>query len=135
MIVDSSAIVAILFNKPDAAVCAAAIANAPSCRVSAANCVEAAKLVESQSPAARAHQFDIFMRRAGIVSEPLTEEHALLAQQACADFGKCRHPASLNFGDCFSCVLAMASGELLLFKGHDFSQTDVKPFNIDAKAL
>ena len=126
MIVDSSAIIAILFNEPDAALYAAAIANAQSCRISAANYVEAAVVVDSQSPVAGARQFDAFIRRAGIVIEPVTEEHALLARQAYADFGKGRHPAGLNFGDCFSYALAIASGEPLLFKGNDFSKTDVQ---------
>ncbi len=129
MIVDSSAILAILFNEPDATVYATAIASAQSCRISAANCVEAAVVIESQSPAAGARQFDTFMRRAGITVEPVTEDHALLARQAYSDFGKGRHPAGLNFGDCFSYALAMATGEPLLFKGNDFSQTDVKVFN------
>jgi ribonuclease VapC len=58
--------------------------------------------------------------------EPVTEEQALLVRHAYADFGKGRHPAGLNFGDCFSSALAIASGEPLLFKGNDFSKTDVK---------
>jgi ribonuclease VapC len=126
VIVDSSAILAILFNEPNAALYAMAIASASSCRISAANYVEAAVVVDSQSPAAGPRQFDAFMRRAGIVIEPVTEEHALVARQAYADFGKGRHPAGLNFGDCFSYALAMVSGEPLLFKGNDFSQTDVQ---------
>lgn len=126
MIVDSSAILAVLFDEPDAAVYAAAISTASSCRISAANYVEAAVVVESQSPAAGGRQFDTFMRRAGITIEPVTEEHALLARQAYADYGKGRHPAGLNFGDCFSYALAKAFREPLLFKGNDFSRTDVE---------
>jgi ribonuclease VapC len=125
VIVDSSAIIAILFGETDAAIYAGAIASADICRISAANYVETAVVVESQSTAG-ARQFDTFMRRAGIVIEPVTEEHALLARQAYADFGKGRHPAGLNFGDCFSYALAKASGEPLLFKGNDFSKTDVQ---------
>jgi ribonuclease VapC len=126
VIVDSSANFAILFNEPVAALYATAIANAQSYRISAANYVEAAVVVDSQSPVAGARQSDTFMRRAGIVIEPVTEEHALLARQAYADFGKGRHAAGLNFGDCFSYALAIATGEPLLFKGNDFSQTDVQ---------
>ncbi len=125
MIVDSSAILAILFNEPDAAAYATEIANASSCRISAANYVEAAVVVESQSPNGGGRQFDTFMRRAGITIASVTEEHALLARQAYADFGKGRHPARLNFGDCFSYALAKACREPLLFKCNDFSQTDV----------
>ena len=126
MIVDSSALIAVLFNEPDAPIYAATIANAASCRISAANYVETAVVVESQSPIAGARQFDTFMRRAGITVEPVTEEQALLARQAYADFGKGRHPAGLNFGDCFSYALAKAYREPLLFKGEDFSRTDIE---------
>ena len=125
MIVDSSAILAILFNEPDAAIYAEAIANTSSCRISAANYVEAAVVIEAQNPRAGSRQFDTFMRRARITVEPVTEEQAHLARQAYADFGKGRHPAGLNFGDCFSYALAKAMGEPLLFKGNDFSKTDV----------
>ena len=126
MIIDSSAILAVLFDEPDAAVYASAIANASSCRISAANYVETAVVVEAQSPAAGGRQFDTFMRRAGIAIEPVTEEQALIARQAYFDFGKGRHPAGLNFGDCFSYALAKAFREPLLFKGNDFSRTDVE---------
>lgn len=126
MIIDSSAILAVLFDEPDAAVYASAIASASSCRISAANYVETAVVVESQSPAAGGRQFDTFMRRAGIAIGPVTEEQALLARQAYADFGKGRHPAGLNFEDCFSYALAKAVREPLLFKGNDFSRTDVE---------
>lgn len=83
-------------------------------------------MVESQSPAAGGRQFDAFMRRAGITIEPVTEEQALLARQAYADFGQGRHPAGLNFGDCFSYALAKAFQESLLFKGNDFGRTNVE---------
>ncbi len=128
MIVDSSAILAILFNEPDAATYATAIANASSCRISAANYVETAVVIEAQNPLTGARQFDTLMRRARITVEPVTEEQALLARQAYADFGKGRHPAGLNFGDCFSYALAKALREPLLFKGNDFSKTDVGAF-------
>ncbi len=125
MIIDTSAIIAVLFNEPDAAIYAAAIAEARSCRISAANYVETAVVIESQSPVVGARQFDSFMRRAAIGIEPVTEEQALLARQAYTDFGKGRHPAGLNFGACFSYALAKAFREPLLFKGDDFSKTDV----------
>ena len=70
--------------------------------------------------------FDAFFRRAGIVIEPVTEEQAHAARQAYADFGKGRHPAGLNFGDCFAYALAKLTREPLLFKGRDFSKTDIK---------
>lgn len=125
MIIDSSALIAILFDEPDAARFANAIAQAATCRISATNYVEAAVVVESQSTAG-GQQFNALIRRAGIVIEPVTEEHALLARQAYADFGKGRHPAGLNFGDCFSYALAKATRQPLLFKGNDFSKTDIE---------
>lgn len=126
MIIDSSAILAILFNEPAAGLYATAIASAATCRISAANYVESAVVVESQSPVAGGRHFDTFMRRAGIAIEPVAEEQALFACQAYADFGKGRHPAGLNFGDCFSYALAKAFREPLLFKGNYFSRMDVE---------
>lgn len=67
------------------------------------------------------------LRTSNIVIEPFTEEHAFLARQAFSDYGKGRHPAGLNFGDCFSYALAKSTGEPLLFKGEDFRRTDVIP--------
>ena len=135
MIVDSSAIIAILFGEPDAAFYANAIASASAApqgvRISAVTYVEAAVVVESQISAAGGQQFDAFMRRAGIAVEAVTEQHALLARQAYADFGKGRHPAGLNLGDCYSYALAKASREPLLFKGKDFSQTDIEGVWLD----
>jgi ribonuclease VapC len=68
----------------------------------------------------------MFLRRADIVIEPVTVEQAHLARQAFLDFGKGRHPAGLNFGDCFAYALVKATGEPLLYKGMDFSKTDVQ---------
>lgn len=125
MIVDSSAILAILFAEPDAAVFAKAMSEADACKISAATFVEVAVVVEAQTQDRGSRQLDAFLRRAGFVIEPVTEEQAHLARQAYSDFGKGRHPAGLNFGDCFSYALAKASGEALLFKGGDFSKTDI----------
>ncbi len=125
MIVDSSAILAIMFAESDAAVFAKAISEAESCKLSAATFVEVAVVVEAQTQDRGSRQLDAFLRRAGFVIEPVTEEQAHLARQAYSDFGKGRHPAGLNFGDCFSYALAKASGEALLFKGNDFSKTDI----------
>ena len=129
MIVDSSAILAILFNEGDADRYARAIADADACRISAANFVEVAIVVEAQTKASGSRQLDAFFRRAGIVIEPVTEEQAHLARQAYTDFGKGRHRAGLNFGDCFAYALAKATDEPLLFKGQDFKKTDVASAN------
>lgn len=125
MIVDSSAVLAILFDEKDAETFARILTEADSCRMSAANFVEVAIVVEAQTKNSGSRQFDAFFRRAGIVIEPVTEEQAHIARQAYTDFGKGRHPAGLNFGDCFAYALAKASGEPLLFKGQDFKKTDI----------
>jgi ribonuclease VapC len=127
MIVDTSALIAVLFAEADAETYALAIANADRCRISAANYVETAIVVEAQTRESGSREFDAFVRRAGIVIEPITEEHAHLARRAYSQFGKGRHRASLNFGDCFAYALAKASGEPLLYKGDDFKRTDVVP--------
>jgi ribonuclease VapC len=125
VIIDTSAIVAILFNEDDADIYARAITRADSCRVSAATFVEAAIAVAAQTKNAGGSQLDAFFRRAGIIIEPVTEEQAHIARQAFTDFGKGRHAAGLNYGDCFSYALAKSSGEPLLFKGKDFTKTDL----------
>jgi len=129
MIIDTSAILAILFNESDAESYARAMADADACRISAANFVEVAIVVEAQTKASGSRQFDAFFRRAGIVIEPVTEEQSHLARQAYTDFGKGRHKAGLNFGDCFAYALAKATGEPLLFKGEDFRKTDIASAN------
>ncbi len=125
MIVDSSAALAILFNESDAEIYAQAMDAAASRRMSAANFVETAIVVEAQRREGGSRQFDAFIRRAGIVIEQVTEEQAHIARQAWTDFGKGRHPAGLNFGDCFAYALAKVTDEPLLFKGDDFRHTDV----------
>ena len=125
MIVDSSALLAILFSEEDAKIYAQAIVQADSCRISAATFVEVAIVVEAQTKDAGARQFDALFRQTGIIIEPVTEEHAHAARQAYSDFGRGRHPAGLNFGDCFSYALAKTTGETLLFKGEDFQKTDI----------
>jgi len=125
MILDSSPLVAILAGEPDAELYIQAISRAPRCRISAGNFIELSIVVESQFPVEVLRQCDALFRRVGIVIEPVTVEHAHLARQAFHDFGKSRHPAGLNFGDCFAYALAKHSGEPLLFKGSDFSQTDI----------
>jgi ribonuclease VapC len=125
VIIDTSAIFAILFNEDDADAYARAITRADSRRVSAATFVEAAIVVAAQTKNAGGSQLDAFFRRAGITIEPVTEEQAHIARQAFTDFGKGRHAAGLNYGDCFSYALAKSAGEPLLFKGKDFTKTDV----------
>lgn len=127
MIVDTSALVAVLFAEPGAEAYALAIAAADRCRISAANYVETAIVIEAQTRETGSREFDAFFRRSGIVIEPITEEHAHLARRAYTEFGRGRHRAGLNFGDCFAYALARATGEPLLYKSEDFKRTDVIP--------
>ena len=125
MILDTSALAAILFGEPEASHYTHLIHDADRCLISVANFVELCMVLEGQIGPDAGRQCDAFFRRAGIVIEPITIEHAHLARQAFLDFGKGRHPAGLNFGDCFAYALAKATGEPLLFKGNDFSRTDL----------
>lgn len=93
--------------------------------MSAANFLELSIVIEGQIGADAGSQCDVFFRRAGILIEPFTLEQAHLARQAFLDFGKGRHPAGLNFGDCFSYALAKVTGEPRLFKAEDFKKTDI----------
>lgn len=127
MIVDSSAVLAILFREPGFEIFLKAISDARFCAVSAASFVEISIVIESRGGHAVIRQWDDFVRSSGISVAPFTEEQAFLARQGYSDFGKGRHPAGLNFGDCFSYALAKAMGEPLLFKGDDFRLTDVEP--------
>jgi ribonuclease VapC len=126
MILDSSAVCAIFFGESDAEAYVQRIQGADSCRISAANFVELAIVISGQLGPEASRQLDMFFLRANIVIEPVTVEQAHLARQAFLDFGKGRHAAQLNFGDCFAYALAKATGEPLLFKGKDFSQTDLR---------
>lgn len=125
MIVDTSALTAIFFGEPEADLYIQTIHEAERCRISAANFLELSIVIEGQIGAEALRQCDMFFRRAGIVIEPFTVEQAHLARQAFHDFGKGRHPAGLNFGDCFAYALAKVAGEALLFKGNDFRKTDI----------
>ncbi|MBB6189922.1 ribonuclease VapC [Sphingobium wenxiniae] len=126
MILDTSALVAILYREPESESFVQAIHDADACRISVASYVELSMVVETQLGPEGMRQAEAFFRRAGITIEPVTVEHGELARQAFLDFGKGRHKAGLNFGDCFSYALAKANGEPLLFKGNDFPMTDIE---------
>jgi ribonuclease VapC len=126
MIVDTSALVAVLYGEPESRDFVERIRAADVCRIGVANHVELSMAVEIQLGPNGTRQADAFLRRAGVVVEPVTLEHGELARQAFLDFGKGRHKAALNFGDCFAYALARATGEALLFKGHDFALTDIR---------
>lgn len=125
MVIDASAIVAILFDEPERARFAAATDAAALRLLSAVTFVEATLVVEGRKGRRAERMVDRFVEDGEIELLPVTIEHAQLACEAFRAFGKGRHPAGLNLGDCIAYALAKASGEPLLFKGDDFAQTDV----------
>jgi ribonuclease VapC len=126
VIVDSSAAIAILRDEPEAADFADAIERAPARRISAANLLETAIVIDGSRDPIASRRLDDLVRDAGLIVEPVTEAQVRIARAAYRDFGKgSGHPAGLNFGDCFAYALARERGEPLLFKGNDFNHTDV----------
>lgn len=127
MIVDSSALIAILRDEPDAADYANAVERMSPARLSAVNYVEAAAVIDGSRDPVASRRFDELIAAARLAIEPVTPEQARIARDAYRDFGRgSGHPARLNLGDCFAYALAKVSGEPLLFKGDDFSKTDLK---------
>jgi ribonuclease VapC len=126
MVVDTSAIVAILLGEPDADRFARAIAAAPVRLLSAVNRVELSLVIEGRKGDAGRRALDAFLAEAAIVVADIGAEQATLAIEAFRRFGRSRHPAGLNIGDCFAYALARATDEPLLFKGQDFARTDVR---------
>ena len=125
MIIDTSAIVAILRQEPEARRFAEAIEAASARRISAATYVEIGAVIDGGRAPVASRLVDEFIATAGIVVEPVTVAQAMIAREAYRDFGKgSGHAAGLNFGDCFAYALAKVTGEPLLFKGDDFSHTD-----------
>ena len=125
MIVDASALLAILFDEPEAEHFAGLLAQAEAPRMSAVNYLEAAIRIDQQDSVVATQAFDAFIELSGIAIEPVTVEHTRLARRAYAMFGKGRHRAGLNFGDVFAYALAKSRQEPLLYKGNDFVHTDV----------
>ena len=127
MIIDTSAIIAILRNESDAPAYAKAIEIANIRRISAVNYVEAAAVIDSSRDPIASRRFDDLIHEAEVIIESVTSIQAKIARDAYKDFGKgSKHRAGLNFGDCFAYALAKTSGEPLLFKGKDFLHTDIK---------
>jgi len=126
MIVDTSALIAILRDEEDAMAYARAIANAAISRISAATYVETAAVVDASRDPIASRRFDDLLHEAQFAIAPVTEVQARIAREAYRDFGRgSGHPARLNFGDCFAYALAKAMNEPLLFKGDDFTRTDI----------
>jgi ribonuclease VapC len=126
VIVDASALIAVLRDEDDADRIIHALTASSDVRMSAATWLETAIVVDGNSDPVLSGRFDDLIAAAGIDLEPVTADQVRVARQAYRDFGRGRHPAALNFGDCFSYALARTRGEPLLFKGEDFALTDVR---------
>ena len=126
MVIDTSALVAILCQEPGARDLALAIEGDAVRLVSSATFLETAIVIGRRYGEAGGRELDLLLARAQVRTEPVTAEQAELARRCYFRYGKGLHPAGLNFGDCFAYALSRASGEPLLFKGEDFSKTDVE---------
>jgi len=136
MILDTSAIVAILQDEPEAEAFARAIEENRPVRLSAANWLEAAVVVDGNRSPVLSRRFDALLREAAVEIEPVTSRQAELAREAYRAFGRgSGHPAHLNFGYCFAYALAMERDEALLFKGNDFASTDVRRAGVRRKRM
>ena len=125
MVVDTSAVIAVLNGEPERRAFIDAIEKADQCLISAASFVEASIVTECSRGYDGLRDLDLFIATAGIEIVPVDSEQAYLAREAFRRYGKGRHPASLNYGDCFSYALAKARELPLLFKGRDFPATDI----------
>jgi ribonuclease VapC len=126
MIIDTSALIVILRDEVEANAFATAIADADRRRLSAANYLETAVVIDGSRNPIASRRFDDLLREAEIVIEPVTEQQAKVAREAYRDFGRgSGHRAGLNFGDCFAYALAKTTHEPLLFKGDDFVHTGI----------
>lgn len=127
MVIDTSALLAILRDEAERRTFNEAIEAAATRSLSVANWVEVSMVIEARTGADGLRDLDLFIDRAGIDLVPLDQEQGKAARRAFSRFGKGRHPAGLNFGDCFAYALAKHLSEPLLFKGGDFAKTDVVP--------
>jgi ribonuclease VapC len=125
MILDTSAFLAIFFDEPEGVAFRSLVARAAGARMSAASYVEACLKVDRLDDPDLSAEVDTLIAALGIVIEPVSVQQAVLARGAYRRFGKGRHPAGLNFGDCLSYALAAEVREPLLFKGDDFARTDL----------
>lgn len=125
MVIDASALLAILLGEPEAEEFSRSIASDPKRLVSALSALEAAIVIHARKGAAGLREFDLLVHSAGATIVSFDADQVLLARSAYEKYGKGYHPAALNLGDCCSYALSRSSGEPLLFKGNDFSRTDV----------
>lgn len=134
MVIDSSALIAILLGEPEAEIYAKAIAGDPKRLISVFSVLEAGIVIEAKKGDSGGRELDLLIHRTNIEIVAMDPNQVDLARSAWRSFGKGRHPAGLNIGDCCSYALSKYSGEPLLFKGDDFSQTDIKCVLIGKKA-
>jgi ribonuclease VapC len=128
MILDSSVVIAILKDEPEAESFSALLEATQLVRISAANYFESSLVIDGWKNPKLSVELDEMMERSRVIVEPVTFDQARIARQAYRDYGKgSGHPAGLNFGDCFSYALARVKREPLLFKGDDFIHTDIRP--------
>ncbi len=127
MIIDTSALIAILYREPEAPLYDQAISQAAHPRMSVANYLEATIVAEGRSGDDIRSELENLVKRLNITLVPVSLAQMREAQQAWRVFGKGNHRAALNYGDCFAYALASVSDEPLLFKGDDFAQTDIRP--------
>jgi ribonuclease VapC len=126
MVLDTSAFLAIFQNEPERRTFNEVIEPADSCALSVATFIETSMAIESRYGAEGIRDFDLFLSKASISVIAVDVDQCHLARQAFRQYGKGRHPAGLNFGDCFSYALAKSLAQSLLYEGHDFSQTDIQ---------
>ena len=126
MVIDTSALIAILADEPERRGFNERIEADPKRRVSAATVLEASIVLETRSGEIAGRELDLLLHRAKVEVVPVDADQIEIARAAFRRYGKGRHPAGLNFGDCFSYALAKSVGEPLLFKGGDFAQTDLR---------
>lgn len=125
VVLDTSAVLALLQDEKEADRILAALVDAEVRRLSAATVVEAGIVLQARYGDHGERELDLFLQRAEVEVMAVTEEQATVAREAFRRYGKGRHPAALNFGDCFSYALAVILNHPLLFVGEDFSATDV----------
>lgn len=125
MVIDTSALVAVLFDEPEREDFVRRIAAAPRRLVSAGTLVETSIIVEARRGEIAGRELDLLLHRAGARTVAVDEAQVQMARAAWRRYGKGRHPAALNYGDLFAYALARTTGDELLFKGDDFSQTDL----------
>ena len=125
MVIDTSAVLAVLLDEPTAPAIEVAIEEDPVRLMTAPSALEAAIVIEARFGEAGGRELDLLLHKAGIELVPFNAEQMELARHAYRRFGKGRHEAGLNFGDCFAYALARWGGEPLLFVGDDFAKTDI----------